>query len=401
MLWLIICFVAFSTAKCGDVIQTNTLTAFARQFRAPQPLTVFYNTPKETKITMVKSMSEKGLTLDWIQELQYSKKFLLVISQNDGLLEGNEQIKIDQEFYILTPSLDVYEKYTINNKFIQQKLGHFVDGMYIPEESIEQNFLKRRQNFHGFELIALTLEYGNYIQIENLKNAPYFPSNETYHVTGLVKGSLFEVWTILQNNLNFTTKIYSRMDNKWGIPIQHRNGSISVPDGIIKNSMDSSADILLAPLTITYQRHLVIDYLVPLYSLATGIYIDKDSIQDSLDFVVFYKPFDKWTWTTLTLSSLIVAISIFLTSKVLNQGNLDYLDFLDIFAKSLKANLGNASFTPNINKFHSRQMAIFVALMTGNTIWISYKAALLSKLIEPRSEKPFHDLESLAESKYR
>ena len=72
-----------------------------------------------------------------------------------------------------------------------------------------------------------------------------------------------------------------------------------------------------------------------------------------------------------------------------------------MFGKALKANLGNASFTPNTNKFHSRQMAIFVALMTGNIIWISYQAALLSKLIEPRSEKPFHDLESLAESKYR
>ena len=132
-----------------------------------------------------------------------------------------------------------------------------------------------------------------------------------------------------------------------------------------------------------------------------GIFVNKVSIQESFDFEVFQKPFDKWTWTTLTLSSFIVAISIFLTSKVLNQGNLDYLDFIDIFVKSLKTNLGNASFTPNPKKFHSRQMATFVALMTGNIIWISYKGALLSKLIEPRFEKPFHDLESLARSNYR
>ena len=157
MLWLIICFVAFSTAKCSDVIQTNTLTAFARQFRAPQPLPIFYNSPKETKITLIKSMSEKGSTMDWLNKLQYSKDFLLVISQDDGLLVGNEEINIDQQIYFLTTSLDLYEKYTINNQLIQQKLGHFVDGKYIPEESLEQNFLKRRQNFHGFELIALTL----------------------------------------------------------------------------------------------------------------------------------------------------------------------------------------------------------------------------------------------------
>ena len=402
MFWLIICFVTFSIPKCNGIIQGETLAAFSRQFRAPQPLPLSYNSPKETKIALIKSMSEKGLNFDFIQELQYSKDFLLVISRYDGLLDGNEKINIDQQIYFLTPSLDIYEKYTINNQLIHQKLGHFVDGMYIPEELIEQNFLKRRQNFHGSKLIALTL-YSNkrYIEIENHKNAPYFPSNETYDVTGLVKGAILEIWTILQNNLNFTTKIYSRMDNKWGVPMQHSNGSISVPNGIIKDGMDGLADILLAELAITNDRYLVIDYLVPLYSNLNGIFVKKNSIQESFDFEVFYKPFDKWTWTVLISSSFILTISIVLTSKFLNHQNLTCHNFMDIFAKSLKANLGNASFTPITNQFHSEHIAIFVALMTGNVIWIAYNGALLSKLIEPRFEKPFHDLESLAESNYR
>ena len=75
---------------------------------------------------------------------------------------------------------------------------------------------------------------------------------------------------------------------------------------------------------------------------------------------------------------------------------------MDIFAKSLKANLGSGSFTkPITNRFQSLQIIIFVALIAGNIIWIGYNGALLSKLIEPRFEKPFHDLESLAESNYR
>ena len=401
MFWLIICFAAFSTAKCDGIMQAKVLTAFARQFRAPVPLNLFYNTPKENKLTLIKLMSEKGLILDWLNELHYSKDFLLVISQDDGLLVGNEEINIDQQIYFLTTSLDLYEKYTINNQLIQQKLGHFVDGMYIPEELIEQNFLKRRQNFHGSKLIALTLESNNNIKIDNHTNAPYFPSNETYDVTGLVQGSFFDIWRTLQTNLNFTTKIYSRMNNKWGVPIQHSNGSISVPDGIIKDGMDGLADILLAGLIITYDRYLVIDYLVPYDSYPNGIFVNKDSIQESFDFEVFYKPFDKWTWTVLISSSFIVTISIVLTSKFLNHQNLTCHNFMDIFAKSLKANLGNASFTPITNQFHSQHMAIFVALMTGNVIWIAYNGALLSKLIEPRFEKPFHDLESLAESNYR
>ena len=74
---------------------------------------------------------------------------------------------------------------------------------------------------------------------------------------------------------------------------------------------------------------------------------------------------------------------------------------MGIFAKSLKANLGSASLEPNINQFHSLQMVIFVSLITGNIIWIAYNGELLAKLIEPRFDKPFHDLKSLAESNYR
>ena len=401
MLWLIICFVAFSTSKCDDIIQAKTLTAFARQFRAPQPLPIFYNTPKENKIALIKSPSEQGLTLHYIQELQYSKHFLLVISPHDGLLDGHKDTNIDQQIYFLTQSLDLYEKYTINNELVRQKLGHFVDGIYIPEEFIEENFWKRRGNFHGSELIALVGEYGTYLEIENLTNAPYFPSNETYDVTGLIQGSFFYIWTTLQNNLNFSTKSYSRKDQKWGVPIQHPNGSISVPDGAIKDIMDGVADIIPIPITLLYNRYLVIDYLVPLVSEPNGIFIKTGSIQESLDFEVFRKPFDKWTWTALVSSSLIITISIVLTSKVLNQEKLNCLNFIDILAKSLIANLGDARFMPINNKFHSLQMAIFVALMTGNIIWIAYNGALLSKLVEPSFDKPFHDLESLAKSNYR
>ena len=174
-----------------------------------------------------------------------------------------------------------------------------------------------------------------------------------------------------------------------------------MPDGAIKDIMDGVADIIPLPITLLYNRYLVIDYLVPLVSEPNGIFIKTGSIQESLDFEVFRKPFDKWTWTALVSSSLIITISIVLTSKVLNQEKLNCLNFIDILAKSLIANLGDARFTPINNKFHSLQMAIFVALMTGNIIWIAYNGALLSKLVEPSFDKPFHDLESLAKSNYR
>ena len=307
MIWLIMCCAAFLTANCEGTVEATLLVTFSKQFRAPQPLSLFYDVSKETKIKLIKLMSKENSTLDWINQLNYTEKFLLLIIENEDHLEGDEKINIDQQIYFLTPSMDLYEKYTINNEIVKQKLGYFFEGMYIPEELIEQNFLKRRQNFQGSKLIALS-----YYNIKHPTNTHYFPSNETY-VMGLLKQPMFDIWMILQNKLNFTTRCYSRKDKKVGVPIQHPNGSISVPDGIIKDGMDALADILLSDFAILYNRYLVIDYMVPLDSKLTGIFVN--SIQESNDFEVFYKPFDSWTWTILISTSLIVTTSIVLTSK--------------------------------------------------------------------------------------
>ena len=395
MLWLIICCAAFLTANCEGTVEATLLVTFSKQFRAPQPLSLFYDVSKETKIKLTKLMSKENSTLDWINQLNYTEKFLLLIIENEDYLEWDEKINIDQQIYFLTPSMDLYEKYTINNEIVKQKLGYFFEGIYIPEELIEQNFLKRRQNFHGSKLIALS-----YWNIKQPTSTNYFPSNETY-VLGLVNRKILDIWTILQTKLNFTTRCYSRKDKKVGVPIEHPNGSISVPDGAIKDIMDDTADFYLGFLTIMYNRYLAIDYLVPLRSPTNGIFIRTDSIQESHDFEVFHKPFDKWTWTTLISSSLLVTVIIVIASKLLNQGNLDCLNFIDILAESLKANFGDAGFTSVTNKFHSLQITIFVALMMGNIIWIAYNGALLSKLVKPKFDKPFHDLKSLALSNYR
>jgi hypothetical protein len=67
----------------------------------------------------------------------------------------------------------------------------------------------------------------------------------------------------------------------------------SVPNGTIKDIMNGSGDVVLTCLTIMYNRYLVIDYLVPLDRYPVGIYVSKDSIQESFDFEFFSAPFDK------------------------------------------------------------------------------------------------------------
>ena len=86
MLLLIICCTAVLTGKCDGIIDAPLLVTFAKQYRAPQPLRVFYDAPKEKKLKLKKSMSKEGFTLDLICEIKYTEKFLLVVIENDERL---------------------------------------------------------------------------------------------------------------------------------------------------------------------------------------------------------------------------------------------------------------------------------------------------------------------------
>ena len=83
MLWLIICYFVILTEKCDGIIEARQLVTFAKQFKAPKPLTLFYNVPIETKTKLIKSMSKEGFALDWVDEFKYTEKFLLVIIEKD------------------------------------------------------------------------------------------------------------------------------------------------------------------------------------------------------------------------------------------------------------------------------------------------------------------------------
>ncbi len=86
MLWLMIFCALLSITKCEGFLEADLVVTFAKQFRAPQPLTILYDVSKETKIKFLMAMSNEGFTLKWNDGILNTDKFLLVIIENDGLL---------------------------------------------------------------------------------------------------------------------------------------------------------------------------------------------------------------------------------------------------------------------------------------------------------------------------
>ena len=374
------------------------LTKLAEYLRAPKPLPILYNATLENKVILAKKMAQTGLSIRWVDQLLTSETFLLVLIQDHDVIFEN--IQINQEVYFLSPSLDLFEKYIVNHQIIIQRLGNFVNDSFIPNTLVKQNFFKRRQDFYGFGMIAVTEEIESAIEI-NLKNATYFPYNQTFDVTNSIQGSFFDIWKNLETTLNFTTKIYIRNKTKgWGVPSQLPNGTILLSDGVVKDVWSGQAHVLLSAATILHARYLVIDYLQPIMTRDGGIFVKKEDLQEGFDLSVYWHPFGDWTWILILSSSVIVTLSILF---LWNFPNLTKENAFKVLIRSLKVNLGTETegLIPPDNETISLKFLFFTTLLMGNVIWLTYNGALLSELITPKVVKPFHDLDTLIKSRYR
>ena len=204
------------------------------------------------------------------------------------------EVTIEKEaLFVLESTSEVFEAYRINDITIKRKLGQInqFGGNFVWMDSVEKDFIKRRANFQGVALKAMTETTGNEIAFDPkyLEEAPYFQINETYEVTNYTSGIFFDVLIELQKELNFTTVLYKRKVLAWGFVYPQDNGSFTAT-GIVGDLFYNKVDLCVAPLATFYRRALYIDFLLPLTQKIIGLYIPTTSDED-FDFQTFFTPF--------------------------------------------------------------------------------------------------------------
>ena len=221
---------------------------------------------------------------------------LIVILEENELDYALQSIEVSIEkeaLFVIESTSEVYEAYRINDRTIKRKLGQInqFDGNFVWKDNVEQDFIKRRANFQGVNLKAMTETTGNELALDPkyLEEAPYFPSNETYEVSKYTYGIYFDVLMELQRELNFTTVLYKRKDLAWGFIYPQENGSY-IATGIVGDLFFNKVDFCVAPLATFYRRALYIDFLLPLTQKIIGLYIPTTSNED-FDFQTFFTPF--------------------------------------------------------------------------------------------------------------
>jgi len=149
------------------------------------------------------------------------------------------------------------------------------------------------------------------------------------------------------------------------------------------------------------ERFFAIDYLQTIIAVEGGIYIKSDMLKEDIDYEVYKNPFNRNTWIAALLLSLFTTAFIIISWKSQKNTKFSLVFMIKVLTASLKANLGNDTFSLLRTELESFKVISFSALLFGNILWLTYNGALLSALVTPKVTKPFNDLESFSKSSYR
>ena len=307
-----------------DEVNVKLLESFVNEFKVKHPSVI--NNDKRKNIDLTKLLFKKGhycrsdstsqfddvrkstsdLLIDnyrnisaisQLIELQKSTDTVSIFANEKDLksIQKSLKVSIDKKVFLVNKSSkEVFEIYQIGNHHIHKKLGKFNDFThdFVWSKGIERDYIKRRSNFHGVELKAMTETTGTMIKLDSgyIANARYFSENETYLVNKYVMGSFHDILLELQFQLNFTTKIFKRKKRAWGYVYPQPNGSY-VATGMVGDLFFNRADLVVASLTINPERGKYIDYLLPLEPQKIGLYIPMESSKGDFDYDIYFSPF--------------------------------------------------------------------------------------------------------------
>ncbi len=217
-----------------------------------------------------------------------------------------------------------------------------------------------------------------------------------------ISGLFFDVLKDLESRLNFTTRLLFRRDRLFGYNVNE------TWTGMIGNAVRKESDFIAASMTISTKRLKVLDFLHPIGSETLAAYIPSKNFKRK-EWLSFFYPLKSDVWFYLLLNSFILLLGF----KVLQsyyQYNQRLVD-QDIF-KKLYRTVGDwwmlfASYFGRIPKDqvnqeeHATRLLLLIAFLTGNIVFMSYRASLTAELSARRRSLPFETLEELIQSDFR
>ena len=118
----------------------------------------------------------------------------------------------------------------------------------------------------------------------------------------------YDMFLIMQENLNFTATIKKREDSKWGPTTLLANGTV-LPSGIVKSVTSGFAEMIVTSMAQTVARSQAMDILPPIISPKAEIFI-KAIKDEGIHWNLFLHMFPANVWLALYLVAVIFTIML-------------------------------------------------------------------------------------------
>ncbi len=316
-----------SNVKMGKMLG-KAINFSSFKIAGPQALNKLHLNTGQNIVFHVKSLTQKISVLDAIDKQNLGvKNSLLVIFESSLLLSFNDiNIRIDQEvFFLERTSMTLYEAYKINGYIVSSLIGHYTSvgdaGLeFIFENRGWKRFLgSRRNNFYGQHIIGIAAHDPPYVYLRHgyKRNATFFETNQTYHVSDWIDGGMYyQIFLELSRDLNFTFDLYKRLDDVWGTVVDENTTT-----GIVNSIADGNGDIGVTDFAIMNNRLQRIAYLPVINDYIPSIFI-RSFQPEAFTWALLIYPLSGLLWLVIIVTSLIISTWFFIFN---HQPGLDFL----------------------------------------------------------------------------
>ena len=231
-------------------------------------------------IQITKSDEDIGKLLEPLLSLHFPTLILLIANSSQKTNFKSLKILIHQQIlFYFQDTKELFEVYMIHTSNIVRRLGTLNQTIFLWDQKVNPNFVRRRSDFQGVALNVMAEFEGNSINANpDYKTfATYFPENETYLLNGFTYGLYHDVLEILQEHLNFSAQIFKRRDGQWGMVYPQKDGTFKTV-GFIGDLFLKKADFAIGNVIIFQNRAQYVDYLP-----AVGIYQGKFTIVKAIN----------------------------------------------------------------------------------------------------------------------
>jgi hypothetical protein len=301
------------------------------------------------------------------------------------------------------------EVYNINNQTVSKLLAQISNGTFQKDENGHKGFIERRSNFYGLKLRASIMwKWWPLTYVQNENHSVFdFEENGNGDLVANADGIEFfgvfpAILELLEESLNFTTQRQVRRDDSEGYPIV-KNGSMVGWSGMTGDLLSGKTDLIAAPILDSIDRYGYVRFTHSMDTLTSALFVSAKAGQEDREWLTYFLPFHTTLWYTLILNSIVAMLAVrFVDLLITRQWSTltKAQDYVSDTWMVFSSYFGKPSTSDFLWSSYSVKVLLFIIFLSGNIVFMAYKASLTSELSVTNHVLPFDSPKEYYFSKY-